>query len=67
MKKFILNPKWTKAQHEGFNRDLGENEGYCPCMLVKTPETKCMCEEFTKRLADSNFNGECHCGRFTTV
>jgi len=25
---------------------LKDNDGYCPCRLVKTPDTKCMCKEF---------------------
>lgn len=25
---------------------LKENGGYCPCRLIKTPETKCPCQEF---------------------
>ena len=25
---------------------LKDNEGYCPCRLQKTPDTKCMCREF---------------------
>lgn len=25
---------------------LRENDGYCPCVIVKTPDTKCMCKDF---------------------
>ena len=25
---------------------LKANEGYCPCALVKTPDTVCMCKEY---------------------
>lgn len=25
---------------------LNDNYGYCPCSLVKSPDTKCMCLEF---------------------
>ena len=38
---------------------LKENDGYCPCSLVKTTDTKCMCKEF--RLQES---GMCHCGLY---
>lgn len=38
---------------------LKDNDGYCPCKLQKTPETKCMCKEF--RDAKS---GMCHCGLY---
>ena len=35
--------------------------GYCPCRLAKTPENKCMCQEFRDQIADPNFEGYCHC------
>ena len=41
---------------------LKENDGYCPCRIEKTPENKCMCEEFKKQ--DS---GECHCGLYVKI
>lgn len=40
-------------------RKLKENDGYCPCSLFKTDDTKCMCKEF--RAQDI---GECHCGLY---
>lgn len=39
--------------------DLKSNNGYCPCRLEKTPDTKCMCKEF--RDMDE---GMCHCGLY---
>lgn len=39
------------------------NEGYCPCALEKTDDTKCMCKDFR----DSNSTNFCHCGRFYKV
>ena len=38
---------------------LKENDGYCPCRLEKTPETKCMCKEFLEQES-----GPCHCGLY---
>ncbi len=35
--------------------------GYCPCKLPRTPENKCMCEEFRMQIADPDFEGYCHC------
>ena len=40
-------------------KKLKENNGYCPCSLFRTPETKCMCKEF--REMDE---GECRCGLY---
>lgn len=38
---------------------LAANEGYCPCKLVHTPDTKCMCREFREQPS-----GTCHCGLY---
>ena len=38
---------------------LKENNGYCPCSLIKTDDTKCMCKEFREQNT-----GECHCGLY---
>ena len=40
---------------------LRRKEGYCPCRLERTPDTKCMCKEFRDQIADPNFEGYCHC------
>lgn len=37
-----------------------QNDGYCPCAVLKTPDTKCVCKEFR----DQKTPGLCHCGRF---
>lgn len=39
------------------------NDGYCPCLIEKTPDTKCMCKDFR----DQKTPGPCHCGRFEKV
>lgn len=41
---------------------LKENDGYCPCRLDKTDDTKCMCKEFREQEL-----GECHCGLYKKV
>ena len=40
-----------------------ENGGYCPCTVVKNPDTKCICKEFREQ----KHAGACHCGRFEKV
>ncbi|MGN0473671.1 MAG: ferredoxin-thioredoxin reductase catalytic domain-containing protein [Acutalibacteraceae bacterium] len=35
--------------------------GYCPCVLTKNEDTKCMCKQFREQIADPNFEGYCHC------
>lgn len=58
--KIIVNP--DKEIVENIRKRLKENEGYCPCRLKKTPDTKCICKEF---LAQEE--GECHCGLYIKV
>ena len=43
--------------------DVAACNGYCPCALVRTPDTKCICKEFYEQTEP----GECHCGRFEKV
>ena len=38
---------------------LKANDGYCPCALVKTPDTVCMWKEFREMK-----EGTCHCGLY---
>lgn len=42
---------------------VDQNDGYCPCAVHKTPDTKCMCKEFREQTTP----GLCHCGRFEKV
>lgn len=44
----------------GFRKYVIANDGYCPCMVEKTPDTKCMCKEFREQKEP----GPCHCGRY---
>lgn len=39
------------------------NDGYCPCAIFKSEDTKCMCKEFKEQKTE----GKCHCGRFIKV
>ena len=39
---------------------VDQNDGYCPCAVHKTPDTKCMCKEFREQTTP----GPCLCGRF---
>lgn len=40
-----------------------QNNGYCPCSLLKNEDTKCVCREFREQETP----GACHCGRFEKV
>lgn len=42
---------------------LKENNGYCPCRVSRTKDTKCMCKEF-RDMVDEGKSGVCHCGLY---
>ncbi len=43
-------------------KQLKENDGYCPCKLKRTPDTKCMCKDFREQN-----EGTCLCGLYIKV
>ena len=43
-------------------KELKENDGYCPCRIIKDETTKCMCEEFRNQES-----GLCHCGLYEKI
>ncbi|MDD6189119.1 MAG: ferredoxin-thioredoxin reductase catalytic domain-containing protein [Clostridiales bacterium] len=51
------NAQVVSTVKEGLKR----TGGYCPCRLEQTPETKCICDEFRRQMADPEFEGYCHC------
>lgn len=59
MSKIRLNPdeEIVKMVQDG----LKEKNGYCPCRLEQSADTKCMCKEFRDQIKDPNFEGFCHC------
>lgn len=56
--------KITINQDEDFVREMKRkikrNNGYCPCQLQKTIDTKCMCKSFREQKE----SGFCHCGLY---
>jgi hypothetical protein len=42
---------------------VDDNGGYCPCAVLKTPDTRCVCKEFREQQTA----GLCHCGRYEKV
>lgn len=63
MNKLKIKPNPNK---EEFNRILvavKNNDGYCPCRIKKTEDTRCMCKEFREQIEE----GFCHCGLYQKV
>lgn len=63
MNKFSIHKNPFTEEYEEITEAVKANEGYCPCMLNKDEDTKCMCKAF-RDCQDTDF---CHCGRFYKV
>lgn len=59
--KIVQNP--NKEKYDEMTQAVKDNDGYCPCLLEKNPDTKCMCKAFR----DQTEPGLCHCQRFLKV
>lgn len=64
MLKIIKNPDAKK--YEEVTEAVKENDGFCPCMVFKNENTKCMCVAFKEQVSKGQ-TGPCHCGRFIAV
>ena len=53
MLKIKLNE--DKEIVDTIKQELKENNGYCPCKIIKNEDTKCMCKEFREQLTELNF------------
>lgn len=47
--KAKLNPDGAFVRN--LKKRINQNNGYCPCKLLKTPDTKCPCMDFRKGAA----------------
>ena len=59
--KIIPNP--NKEIYEEVSNAVKVNDGYCPCIIEKNQDTKCMCKVFREQ----DHEGECHCVRFVKI
>lgn len=50
-----------KSVVEAVKAGLLKKGGYCPCVIGKSEDTKCMCKQFREQIADPDFEGYCHC------
>ena len=49
-----------KVLVEKIRKKLKDNDGYCPCKIVKSEDTRCLCKEFKEQ----DKAGPCHCGLY---
>ena len=61
MLKIIPNP--DKEIYIEVTNAVIANQGYCPRMITKNQDTKCICKKFREQETE----GECHCGRYCKV
>ena len=53
----IIKQNPDKEHVKKIREKLKQNDNYCPCVITRTPESQCMCEEFRNQKTD----GYCHC------
>jgi ferredoxin-thioredoxin reductase catalytic subunit len=61
MFKIIKNP--NKELFESLKQAVKNNDGYCPCVVLRSENSKCMCKVFKEQ----NQKGECHCGLYVKI
>ncbi len=54
-----LNP--DKEVVRVIKEGLKKKGGYCPCIIEKSEDTRCMCKEFREQIKNPDFEGFCHC------
>lgn len=57
----VIKQNPDKEYADEVKHKLKDNGGYCPCSLIKTPNTKCRCKEF-REMIERGKTGMCHCG-----
>jgi ferredoxin-thioredoxin reductase catalytic subunit len=62
--KIRQNP--DKKVVEEVRAALEKTNGYCPCAIIHSDDTKCMCKNFRDQVA-KGIPGECHCGLYVSV
>jgi len=59
--KIVLNS--NKKLVKDIRDKLEKNDGYCPCQIIRSKDTKCMCKSFREQKEE----GECHCGLYVKI
>lgn len=52
-----------KTRYQQMTEAVKKNNGYCPCLVERNEDTKCMCKPFREQKTE----GPCYCGRFIKV
>ena len=62
--KIVINP--DKDFVREMKTALKANNGFCPCALEKSKDTKCMCKDFRDKVRNG-YIGECNCGLYKSI
>lgn len=56
-------------KYEEATKAVKENDGYCPCLIERSNQTKCICKEFRDNYSNLKLGESvvCRCGRFRAV
>lgn len=58
--KIVINPDTDFVKE--MKAALKSNNGFCPCALEKSKDTKCMCKDFREMES-----GTCQCGLYSKM
>lgn len=60
MKTLIIKPNPDSEKFVEMSKAVKDNNGYCPCLVDRNEDTKCLCKAFREKEEP----GACLCGRF---
>jgi hypothetical protein len=61
--RYKIIPNRNVDKYNQMTIAVNENNGYCPCMIEQSEDTKCICKEFKEQ----DYEGKCHCERFEKI
>ena len=53
-----------KEHAQAIREALKENNGFCPCVIEQSADTKCICKDFKENVAVGEY---CHCGLYKKI
>lgn len=59
----VIKQNPDKKKYNEVTEAVKQNDCYCPCLIERSEDTKCMCKEFREQATE----GLCRCGRFIKV
>lgn len=60
---FRIIPNPDKEKYDEMTQAVKMKDGYCPCVVGRHEDFKCICKPFREQ----DYEGLCHCERFAKV